>query len=59
MIDKKIDAMVLMDYLDALKADVMIEVSRTGDEFDWLELTAMSDVIRKIQSFVDHMPDVS
>ncbi len=59
MIDKKIDAMVLTSYLDTLKADVMIEVSRTGDEFDWLELTAISDVIRKIQLFVDHMPDVS
>jgi hypothetical protein len=59
MIDKKIDAMVLTSYLDTLKADAIIEASRTGDDSDWLELTAVSDVIRKVQLFVDHMPDVS
>ena len=59
MIDKKIDAMVLTSYLDTLKADAMIEASRTGDDSDWLELTAVSDVIRQVQLFVDHMPDVS
>ena len=59
MIDKKIDAMVLTSYLDTFKADALIEASRVGDDSDWLELTAVSDVIRKVQLFVDHMPDVS
>ena len=54
MIDKKITS-----YLDTLKADALIEASRVGDDSDWLELTAVSDVIRKVQLFVDHMPDVS